>query len=306
MSRYLITRIAQSLLAVWGIVTIVFVVTRMLGDPAVLLLPLGTPQSQIDALRLSLGLERPMIVQYFDFLVRAVQGDFGQSYQYFRPAMQVVLERMPATIVLASCALVVGAILGILAGFVAAISRGKMLEFVVMSVALIGQATPVFWLGIMLILYFSVNLGWLPTGGWNGPASLVLPAVALGIFVAANITRLFRSSMLEALSEDYIRTARSKGLEPSTIYVRHAARNALIPTTTMLALLAAELLGGSAVTETVFSWPGLGRLLVQAIESKDFPVIQAGVFLISVIFVVVNLLVDLIYGLLDPRIRLDR
>lgn len=306
MSRYLLVRIGQSLLAIWGIVTIVFVVTRMLGDPAVLLMPLGTPDSQIQELRNSLGLERPMIVQYLDFLGHAAVGDFGLSYQFFRPAMGIVLERMPATALLTASSLAVGAVLGALTGFAAALARGKFLEFLVMCLALAGQATPVFWLGILLILFFAVELGWFPTGGWEGPASLVLPTMALGIFVASNITRLFRSSMLETLSEDYIRTAQAKGLTPRTIFAVHAARNALIPVVTMLALLAAELLGGSAVTETVFSWPGVGRLLVQAIDNKDFPVIQAGVFLIATIFVGINFLVDLLYTLLDPRIRLGR
>ncbi|SMF59941.1 peptide/nickel transport system permease protein [Xaviernesmea oryzae] len=306
MSRYFLIRIGQSLLAIWGIVTIVFVVTRMLGDPAVLLLPLGTPDSQIQELRSSLGLERPMVVQYLDFLGHAVVGDFGLSYQSFRPAMEVVLERMPATAILTASSLALGAVLGAATGFAAALARGRFLEFVVMCFALAGQATPVFWLGILLVLFFAVELGWFPTGGWDGPASLVLPTMALGIFVAANITRLFRSSMIETLSEDYIRTARAKGLMPRTIFMVHAARNALIPVVTMLALLAAELLGGSAVTETVFSWPGVGRLLVQAIDSKDFPVIQAGVFLIATIFVCINFLVDLLYTLLDPRIRLGR
>ncbi|CAH1654441.1 ABC transporter permease [Chelatococcus asaccharovorans] len=306
MSRYIIERLGEALVAVWGIVTIVFVVTRMLGDPAVLLLPLGTPEAQVAALRAELGLERPMVIQYLDFLIRAVQGDFGLSYQFFRPAMDLVLERLPATAILASTSIVLGVIIGSLAGFVAAVKRGSFLEFLAMTVALLGQATPVFWLGIMLILYFGVNLGWLPTGGWDSLASLVLPVLTLSIFVAATVSRLFRSSMLDALSEDYVRTARAKGLPPGTIYTRHAGRNALIPVVTMVAILTAELLGGSAVTETVFSWPGVGRLLLQAIENKDFPVIQAGVFLIAVIFVFTNLLIDLIYPLLDPRIRVTR
>ena len=306
MSRYIIERLGEALVAVWGIVTIVFVVTRILGDPAVLLLPLGTPEAQVAALRAELGLERPMVIQYLDFLVRAVQGDFGLSYQFFRPAMDLVLERLPATAILAGSSIVLGVIVGSLAGFVAAVRRGSFLEFLAMTVALLGQATPVFWLGIMLILYFGVHLGWLPTGGWDSLASLVLPVLTLSIFVAATVSRLFRSSMLDALSEDYVRTARAKGLPPGTIYARHAGRNALIPVVTMVAILTAELLGGSAVTETVFSWPGVGRLLLQAIENKDFPIIQAGVFLIAVIFVGTNLLIDLIYPLLDPRIRVAR
>lgn len=304
MSRYLVTRLGQALIAIWGIVTIVFVVTRLLGDPALMMLPLGTPPDQVAALREGLGLERPLLAQYLDFLLRALRGDFGLSYQFSRPAMSIVLERLPATAALAAGAIAVGAVLGLLGGFLAAVSRGKFLEFLVMFFVLIGQATPTFWLGIMLILIFAVNLGWLPTGGFESAAGLILPVFALGLFVAANIARLFRSSILEVLSEDYIRTARAKGLRPATVYVFHAARNALIPTVTMLSLIAAELLGGSAVTESVFSWPGVGRLLVQAIENNDFPIIQAAVFLIATIFVAVNLLVDLVYVVLDPRIRL--
>lgn len=299
-------RLGQSLIAIWGIVSIVFLLTRVLGDPALMLLPLGTAESQVNALRTDLGLDDPLIWQYLRFLSRAVVGDFGLSYQLFRPAMSVVLERMPATMALAACSVFVGALLGLAAGFVAAISRGKFREFVVMSIVLIGQATPVFWLGIMLVLVFAVELGWFPTGGFDGFASLVLPTAALGLFVAANIARLFRSSIIEVMSEDFIQALRAKGLYPETIYVRHAARNALIPTVTMLSLITADLLGGSPVTETVFSWPGVGRLLVQAIESNDFPVIQAGIFLIATIFVGINLLVDLAYTALDPRIRLAR
>jgi peptide/nickel transport system permease protein len=306
MTRYILGRLGEALVSVWGIVTIVFIVTRLLGDPATLLMPLGTPEAQINALRVELGLDRPMIVQYADFLVRALQGDFGRSYQSFRPAMDLVLERLPATAVLAGLSISLGVALGAVAGFVAAVARGTLAEFIAMTVALLGQATPGFWLGILLILYFGVNLGWLPTGGWSGPSSLVLPVATLAIWVAASVARLFRSSMIEALSEDYVRTARAKGLLAHTIYIRHAGRNALIPVVTMVAILAAELLGGSAVIETVFSWPGVGRLILQAIENKDFPVIQASVFLIAVIFVGTNLVIDLIYPLLDPRIRIAR
>lgn len=299
-------RLGESLLAIWGVVTIVFFVTRILGDPAALLLPIGASEADLQALRVQLGLDQPILVQYGQFLLNAVQGDFGTSFQHGRDAMQVVLERLPATALLALTAIALGLIIGTVAGSVAAIKRGRAIELVVMSVALLGQATPVFWLGIMLILFFSVNLGWLPTGGYGTLAHLVLPALTLAVFVSASIARLLRSSMLEILQEDYIRTAKAKGLLRHTVFFWHIARNALIPVVTMTAILTGELLGGSVVTETVFSWPGVGRLIIQAIQAKDFPVVQAGITMIATIFVLINFLVDLLYGVLDPRIRANR
>ncbi len=299
----LLSRIAQSVFAIWGIVTICFVFTRVLGDPAVMLLPIGTPEAQVNELRESLGLNNPLGVQYADFILGAVRGDFGQSYQYFRPAMQVVLERMPATMVLAFGSVLIGGALGLLGGFFASMYRGRIQEVAIMIVTLLGQATPGFWLGIVLILIFAVELRWLPSGGFDSWAGAVLPIATLSLFVAANICRLFRAGMIEALSSDYIRTARAKGLPPARIYRRHAARNAILPTMTVLALLMADLLGGSAVTETVFSWPGVGTLVVQALATSDYPLIQASVFLIATTYVLINLAVDLAYQWVDPRIR---
>lgn len=303
MTNYVLRRFGESLLAIWGVVTIVFFVTRILGDPAALLLPIGASAQEIEALRDQLGLNSPLFVQYLQFLGDAVRGDFGISYQHSRPAMDVVLERLPATAQLAFTAIVLGVLIGAVAGSIAALKRGSVLELFVMAVALLGQATPVFWLGIMLILLFSVQLGWLPTGGYGTFAHLILPALTLAVFVSASIARLLRSSILDILQEDYIRTARAKGLLRPTIFFRHIARNALIPVVTMTAILTGELLGGSVVTETIFSWPGVGRLIIQAIEAKDFPVIQAGIALIATIFVLINFVVDLLYGVLDPRIK---
>jgi len=306
MSRFVASRLLDSLVAVWGAVTIVFFVTRVLGDPATLLLPMGAAPEQIARFRADLGLDRPLLVQYGEFLWRAVQGDFGQSFQHARPAMEVVLERMPATMLLAGCAILFGVLIGGALGMVAAVKRGTVLELVVMVGALIGQATPLFWLGLMLVLVFAVELGWLPTGGYGTAAHVVLPALCLSVFVAAGIARLFRSSVLEVLRDDHVRTARAKGLTPATVLGWHVGRNALIPVVTMVGILAGELLGGSVVTETVFSWPGVGRLIVQAIEARDFPVIQAGIALVAAIFVLITFGVDLLYGLLDPRIRWRR
>jgi peptide/nickel transport system permease protein len=303
MIRYLLGRLGESALAVLGVVTIVFVVTRLIGDPAVLMLPVGATAQQIDALRSQLGIDRPIQEQYVDFLGRAALGDFGQSYQQMRPASDVVLEAMPATLQLAVAAIVLGLVIGGIAGMVAAVKRGRAIEVVVMMIALFGQATPTFWLGLMLILFFAVDLGWFPTGGAGTLWHLALPAFTLATFTSASIARLLRSSVIEVLREDYVRTARAKGLMPFTVLSWHVARNALIPVATMVGILAGELLGGSVVTETVFAWPGVGRIIIQAIEVKDFPVVQAGIMLIAVTFVLVNFMVDLLYGVLDPRIR---
>ncbi len=306
MGRFLLSRLVDGIVAIWGVVTIVFVVSRLLGDPAILLLPVGATEEQLQQLRAGLGLDQPIWEQYLTFLGGVVRGDFGNSFQFMRPALSVVLERMPATMALAGSALLVGVVLGAVAGSMAALFRGTIVEGVVMLLALLGQATPVFWLGLLLILLFAVDLGLLPTGGYEGPASLILPALTLGTFTTASIARLLRSGMLDVMKDDHVRTARAKGLLPGTVFLWHVARNSLIPVVTMVGILAGELLGGSVVTETVFSWPGVGRLIVQAMEAKDFPVVQAGVMVIATIFVVINLFVDLLYGLLDPRIRARR
>ncbi|MBQ4767707.1 ABC transporter permease subunit [Pectobacterium versatile] len=306
MLRYVLTRLIESLVAIWGVVTLVFFVTHVLGDPTVLLLPVGAGQAELDAMRQSLGLDRPLMEQYVHTLWAMLRGDFGMSFQYMRPALDVVLQHMPATMKLAGTALLLGVLLGALAGTLAALMRGTLAELIVMTAALLGQATPVFWLGIMLILFFAVNLGWLPTGGSGSLAHLVLPGITLAVFVTASIARLLRSSLLDILREDYVRTARAKGLLPHTVFLWHVARNSLIPVVTMVGIIAGELLGGSVVTETVFAWPGVGRLIVQAIQVHDFPVIQAGVVVMAAIFVAINFIVDLLYGVLDPRISRRR
>lgn len=302
MIRFIASRLAGAIVAVLGVVTIVFFVTRVVGDPTSLLLPVGASESDLHALRVSLGLDQPLLTQYGVFLHHVMSADFGTSFEQMRPAMQLVFERMPATLLLASVALVAGVLLGSIAGCVAALKRGSLVEFAVMSLALLGQATPVFWLGIMLIMYFAVHLGWLPSGGYGQVSDLILPALTLSVYVAASIARLLRSSVLEVLHEDYVRTAIAKGLMPRTVFLWHVVRNALIPVLTMTGIIAGELLGGSVVTETVFSWPGLGRLIVQAVSNQDFPVVQAGVTVIAVIFVLVNLAVDMLYAVVDPRV----
>jgi peptide/nickel transport system permease protein len=303
MVHQLTSRLGEGLIAIWGVVTIVFVVSRLLGDPAVLLLPIGASEAQLQELRTQLGLDQSLPHQYIVFLFDIIKGDFGQSFQFARPALEVVLERLPATAMLAGCALAIGIFVGVVAGALAAIYRGSITEAVFLLVALLGQATPSFWLGIMLILLFAVQLGWLPAGGYGRWEHLVLPSLTLACFTTASIARLLRSSMLDVMRDDYVRTAYAKGLAPRRIFIWHVGRNSLIPVVTMTGILAGELLGGAAVTETVFAWPGVGRLIVQAIETKDFPVVQAGVAVVATIFVAINLLIDVLYTVIDPRIR---
>lgn len=303
MTGYLAGKIIGALVSILGVLTIVFFLTRIFGDPTLMLLPIGAGADDIARFRAELGLDRPLFEQYFLFLSDVLRGDFGISFQHGRPAMEVVLERMPATIELAFAGLFLGVLIGAFAGTVAALRRGTVWELLVMLITLLGQATPTFWLGIILIMIFAVQLGWLPTGGSGELMHLILPALSVAVFVAASIARLLRSSIIDVLHEDFVRTARAKGLMPRTIFVWHVARNSLIPVVTMIGIITGELLGGSVVTETVFAWPGVGRLIVQAIAAKDFPVILAGVAVIAAIFVAINFFVDLLYGVLDPRIR---
>nr|WP_277420159.1 ABC transporter permease [Xanthomonas sp.] len=275
----------------------------MIGDPTALLLPVGAGPEQLAALRAALGLERPLALQYGHYLLAALHGDFGTSFVHGRPALALVLERLPATATLAAAALGLGVALGLAAGLIGALARPRWLRATAMALAALGQATPAFWLGIVLVMGFSVRLGWLPTGGNGGPAHLLLPALTLAAAIAASVARLLRASVLEVLTEDHVRTARAKGLLPATILCWHVLRNALAPVLTLTGILAGELLGGAIVVETVFAWPGIGRLLIQAIGGRDFPVVQAAVLVIALAYVGINLLVDLGYGLLDPRLR---
>ena len=306
MGRYIFIRAVEALVAIWGVLLIVFFAARLGGDPALLLLPMGASQEDLDILRRNLGLDLPVWEQYLIFMVNAVQGDFGMSFEHSRPAMDVVLERLPATIELSLFGIVLGTIIGLVAGFVAALYRGTFTEFGVMLVALVGQAMPVFWLGLILIMVFAVQLNWLPSGGSESFRHIILPGVTLAVFISASLARLLRSSLVEIIQEDYIRTARAKGLDPSRIYVGHAVRSALIPVATMLGIVIGETLSGAVIIETVFSWPGVGRVTVQAIQSRDFAVVQAAVFVFSVVFVLVNLAIDLLYAIIDPRVRLQR
>jgi peptide/nickel transport system permease protein len=304
-TRFVLGRALEAILAVWGAATIVFVVTRLLGDPATLLVEPGATAEELDNVRRHLGIDQPLWIQYLAYLGQMLRGDFGVSFQSGRPALGLILEALPATFHLTIAAIFLGIIIGSVAGTVSALRRGTIAELIVMVVTLIGQATPIFWLGLLAILFFAVHLGLVPTGGYGTPLHLVMPACVLSVYTSATIARLLRSSILDVLNEDYIRTAHAKGLLPRTILFWHIIRNALIPVLTMTAVMTGEMLGGSVVTETVFTWPGVGRTIVQAIGARDFPVVQAGVMVIAIIFVLVNLTVDLLYGVLDPRIKIN-
>ncbi len=304
MGRFLLLRFLRTIVVVWGVVTVVFVVARLSGDPISLLVAPETPPAEIQALRYRLGLNDPLPVQYAVFLRQAVQGDFGTSLRYRQDALQVVLDRVPATLQIAAAAFAFAVVIALPVGILSAVRPNSLFDNVAMLFALVGQAVPTFFLGIVLILLFAVRLGWFPTSGLNSPTGLVLPAITLGAFAAASIARLTRSAMLEVLGQDYVRTARAKGLGERSVVRGHALRNALVPVVTIMGLQFGTLLGGSVVTETVFALPGIGRLIIQSIGNRDYPVVQAGVFLIAIAFVVVNLVVDVLYAVLDPRIRL--
>ncbi|MDO8945165.1 MAG: ABC transporter permease [Desulfobacterales bacterium] len=298
-------RLVGLLMSLWGIATIVFFVTRLGGDPAALLLPPGTALADIEAFRKEMGFDRPLPIQYVNYLLDALRGDFGRSFDNGQPAFSVILESLPASLELAAAALLYGIVVGGFAGYVAAVKRGGFIEVLAMSLALVGQAIPKFWLGLMLVLVFAVHWGLLPTGGRGDWQNLILPAVSLGTFAAASIARFLRSSMLKVLDEDYVKTAWSKGISPSAVYSRHVVRNALIPVVTIIGLLVGELIGNAVIIETIFSWPGVGRAILQAIERKDFAVVQAGVLMMSMIFIMANIVVDVLYTVLDPRIRVS-
>lgn len=302
---YVLQRLLQGVLVLVGVTTIVFGLTFLSGDPVVTLAPLNTTAADLALFRHSMGLDRPVPVQYADFLLHAVQGDFGSSFRYHEPAMGVVLERAPATLRLAAVAVVFALLLSIPLGVLAALHHDRPIDTIARIVALIGQSVPSFLLGIILILIFAVGLRWLPSSGAAGWQSLVLPGVTIGGFSAAVLARVLRSSMLEVLGQDYIRTAYAKGLRERSVLLRHALKNAALPFTTLLGLQVGFLLSGAVVAETIFSYPGMGRLAVEAISTKDIPVIQSFVTVTAAVVVVANLAVDLVYRRLDPRIRLS-
>ena len=304
MKIYLLRRFLQSLLVLLGVSFVVFGILFLTGDPALVLMPPDATIEDIAKFRKEMGFNDPFIVQYGRFLAGALRGNFGQSIRHGEPAFDLVMERMPATFELSGAALALALCLSIPAGIISAVRRNTILDYISTVVALLGQSMPTFWLGIMLILLFSVQFNVLPSSGRGGWHHIILPAVTLGLFTTARITRLTRSGMLEVLNQDYIRTARAKGVANPPVVWKHALKNAAIPIVTIVGIELGTLLGGSVITETIFAWPGVGRLSVQAIYNRDYPVVQAAVFTLAATFVLVNLVVDLLYTYLDPRIRL--
>ena len=303
MTAFLVRRLVRTIVVLWGVTTIVFVVTRLSGDPIALIVPPEAPRAEIERVRAQFGFDRPLPVQYGIFIRRAVVGDFGQSIRQRQPAMRLALDRLPATLQLAAWSFLFAVVVGVPLGIIAGVRPRSLWDNVTMTVAVVGQAVPTFYLGILLIIFVAVRLGWLPVGGRGDWKTLVLPVVTLGTYAMASIARLTRSAMLEVMSQDYVRTARAKGLSEWAVTLRHGFRNALIPIVTIMGLQFGTLLGGAVVTETIFAWPGLGLLAINGIGSRDYPVVQAAVFLAAVSFVIINLVVDLLYSQLDPRIR---
>ncbi len=307
MAQYIIRRLLQAILVIVGVLTVVFIILRLTGDPVRLILGENADEQAIAAMTHQLGLDRPLYVQYFSYMGNVARGDFGNSIaQAGKPALPIVLGRYPATLRLAFLALIYSVTLAMVFGIVSAIFRYSIFDNGVMFLALFGQSVPNFWLGIMGILIFAVNLGWLPSQGFDGwnPRYILLPMLTLAAPGLARLTRLVRSGMLDVMGQDYVRTARAKGLQERRVVFGHALKNAAIPLVTIIGLDLGVLLGGAVVTEQIFEWPGVGKEVITAINRRDFPVVQAAVFVIAASFVLINLAVDLIYTWLDPRVRL--
>lgn len=303
MGRYAAKRSLQAIFVILAVLVFTFVILRAIGDPARLLVSPEGSRENLEQIRHVLGLDAPLHVQFVRFMAGIVQGDFGNSFTFGRPALGLVLERVPATLLLTLVSLALAVPTGMLLGMISATKRNTVYDNVATTLAVLGRAVPNFWLSIMLIVLFGATLKWLPPSGYGTPAHIVMPAVALGAALAAMVARLTRSSLLEVMRHDYVRTARAKGLAERWVLIRHVLRNALIPITTVVGLQAGHLLGGAIITETIFAWPGVGRLLTQSIYSYDYPVVQTSVFMIAVTFVFLNLAIDLLYALIDPRIR---
>ena len=305
MLTFITHRLAGALLVVFGVVSIVFLLIHLIpGDPVEIMLGEAASVADREALRAALGLDQPLARQFMTYLEGLLRLDMGTSYHSHRPVFELVLERLPATLVLAGMALLITLVMAVPLGIVAAVRRDSLWDSGAMGFSMLGVSVPNFWLGPLLILVFSLWLGWFPVSGRESFGAVVLPAITLGTGLAAVLSRMVRSSMLEVLGEDYMRTARAKGLAPSRIILHHGLRNALLPVITLLGLQLGALLAGAVITETVFSWPGVGLLTIEAIQSRDYPVVQACVLLISISYVLINLLTDIAYAWVDPRIRL--
>ncbi len=306
MLRYVIRRVLLAVPVLLGVATLVFSLIHLVpGDPAQAMLGEGAAPQDVAELRQSLGLDQPLVTQYVTFLRHAVTGDLGKSFRTGQPVTTMIAERVPATAELAIAAMVVAVILAIPLGVVAAVWRGTAVDYGAMTFALLGVSIPNFWLGPLLAIVFAVELGWLPVSGRGSVANLVLPAISLGLALAAILARMTRASLLDELNELYVRAARARGVSRAAAVTSHALRNSFVPLLTIIALQFGAVLTGAVITETIFAWPGIGRLLIQSIGFRDYPMVQGCILLIAVTYVTVNLLTDLMYGVLDPRIRLE-
>jgi len=301
--RYIVGRLVQSVVSMFVVSIVVFTLVRLSGDPIQIMMPAEATQKDIELMRASLGLDRPWPVQYWRFASRAVQGDFGRSVRFRRPAMDLIAERYGATLELGGLAVLIVIVVALPVGVYSAVRRGSALDYTARALAALGQAVPPFWLGLVLVLIFGVLLHLLPTSGRGTPLHVLLPGITLGWFAVAGLMRLTRSSMLDVLGSEYVKLARIKGLPERQVIWKHAFKNAALPVVTFAALLFVALLNGSIIVETVFSWPGLGLLVIEAVDSRDYPIVQAVVLCLSAMYIGVNLLVDVLYAYLNPKIR---
>ena len=305
MTRFLLKRALQSAVAILGTITLIFFIQRLAGDPTLLMLPEGATREDIETLRHQLGFNRPLITQYLEYLAQLARFDLGQSLVQRVPVADIIAARLPYTLFLAAGALTVAVGVGLPAGILMAVKRGKPIERALMALVLVGQSMPTFWSGILLIMLFAVTLGVMPSSGVDGVRSVVLPAIALGALTMATYARVARTAVLEELERDYVSAARAKGLTFRRVVRRHILRNAATPIITISALEIANLLAGAVIVETVFAWPGLGQLAVQSIAARDFPIVQSIVLLGAFVSIALNLVADILYSVVDPRIRLD-
>jgi len=303
MFNYALRRVAQSLITIFIVIVLIFVIVRIVGDPTHIMLAPEATEADRQVLREILGLDKPLLVQFMRFLGDMLSGNFGMSYAFNQPAMTVVLDRVPETALLTFSALALATVIGIPLGVISAVYRDTWIDVVGKLFAVVGQSAPPFLFGLVFILLFSVKLGWLPTGGFEGPETLIMPALALGWYSAAGIMRLTRSSMSEVLESEYIKMAKVKGIPYHVVITKHALKNACLPVITFMGLQLGVLLGGAVSIEAVFAWPGLGSVILNSIAGLDYTVVQAAVTLIAIAFTVINLIVDLLYSMIDPRIQ---
>ncbi|MEG1547843.1 MAG: ABC transporter permease [Clostridia bacterium] len=304
MKYYLIKRLLQIIPVLFLITLIVFCMVYVAGDPVSMMLPLDAPPEQVQALRVSLGLDQPLLVQYGNFLSRLAHGDFGDSFRYKEPALGIVLERIPATLELCAISMMVAVAIAIPMGIWSATRKNSFIDVFITGTSVLGRAMPGFWLGIMLVLLLSVNNQIFPVSGRGTAMHVVLPAFTLGVSIAAEMTRLIRSSMIEILGQDYIKSAKSKGLANNVVVYKHAFKNGLIPVITIMAVQISHLVGGAFTVEAVFAWPGIGQLIVQAANGRDMAILQASILVIAVMVIFINFVADILYCLVDPRVKL--